>query len=51
MTQFVTRIDDELARSVDNLVVLPVSLLVERVGEDAFANSRIREPITALADC
>lgn len=41
----------ECAASFDNLVVLPVSLLVERVGEVGFANSRICEAVTAMADC
>ena len=41
----------ECAASFDNLVVLPVSFLVERAGKVALANSRICQAVTALADC
>lgn len=41
----------ECAATFDNLVSIPVSLLVERVGAVDFANARICEAMGALADC
>jgi len=60
MAQFVTRpevalgpeqgLGRECVASSDNVVVLP-ALLVQSAGEVAFANSRICQAVTALANC